>query len=102
MSNPGNGQSFSYNVQISSQIKTIVRQLHRQAIQQGTGAQFLAAFREAVDRLRREPLIFGEPLYRLPALQLQVRQAVLLPLVVDFAVHETRPLVLIRGFKVLS
>ncbi len=102
MSNPGNGQRFSYNVQIPAQVKARVRQLHQQAIQRGSGQQFLAAFRQAVERLRQEPLIFGEPLYRLPALQLQVRQAVLLSLVVDFAVHEVRPLVLIRGFKVLG
>ena len=45
---------------------------------------------------------FGEPLYRLPALRLLVRQAVVLPLVVVYAVHEDQALVLIRGFKVLS
>src|SRR5208283_193021 len=42
------------------------------------------------------PLTFGEPHYRLPALKLLVRQAVVSPLVVDFAVHEDRLLVFIR------
>jgi hypothetical protein len=47
-------------------------------------------------------LTFGEPLYRLPALRLLVRHAMVAPLVVDYAVYEERPVVFIRGFKVLS
>jgi hypothetical protein len=46
-------------------------------------------------------LNFGEPLYRLPALQLVVCHAVLDVLVIDFAVHEERRLVFIRGFKAM-
>jgi hypothetical protein len=37
-----------------------------------------------------------------PALQLLVRQGGVRPLVVDYAVHETQPLVFIRGFTLLS
>jgi hypothetical protein len=38
----------------------------------------------------------------LPALRLLVCQAIVRPLIVDFAVHEDRPLVFIRGFKLLA
>ena len=62
----------------------------------------LGAYRQIVEQLRTDPLTFGEPLYHLPVLKLQVRQAIILPLVVDFAVHEELPLVFIRGFKVLA
>lgn len=102
MSSQGNGQPFRYTVHMSQQDRLLLRQRHQQAIQQGTGGTFLAALRQIVERLHQDPLTFGEPLYRLPALRLQVRQAVVLPLVVDYAVHEDQPLVFIRGFKVLS
>jgi hypothetical protein len=56
--------------------------------QAGTASQFLAAFRQIVARLHTDPIPFGEPRYRLPALRLLVMQAVLSPVVVDYAVHE--------------
>ncbi len=62
----------------------------------------MAAYREIVRRLQRDPLVFGEELYALPALQLKVRTAAVHPIVVDYAVHEQRKLVFIQGFKVMS
>jgi hypothetical protein len=46
-------------------------------------------------------MTFGEPQYRLPALQLQVRCAVIRPLVMYFAVPEERPEVYIQKVKLL-
>ena len=102
MTSQGNGQPAVYDVQISGQDRALLKQRHREAAQAGKGKKFLAALRQILGRLRDEPLVFGEPLYRLPALRLLVRQAVVLPLVVDYAVHEERRLVFVRGFKVLS
>jgi hypothetical protein len=102
MSSQGNGQPFRDAVPMPQQDRALLRQRHQQAIEEGTGNAFLSAFRQIVERLHQDPLSFGEPLYHLPALRLLVRQAVVLPLVVDYAVHEDQPLVFIRGFKVLS
>jgi len=44
----------------------------------------------------------GEAIYRLAALRLQVRTVVIGPLVVNFGVHEVRPLVFIKGVRLLS
>jgi hypothetical protein len=77
-------------------------QLQGEAIARGIGPQFLEALREVGERLGKDPLNFGEPQYRLPALRLLVCQAAVGQLVVDYAVHEDRPLVFIRGFKLLS
>ena len=52
--------------------------------------------------LVNDPLGFGEPLYRLAVLRLQVRMAVVGPLVIDFAVHEEQRVVFIRGVKAMS
>ena len=87
---------------MSAQNKAILKRHHEEAMENGTGQSFVAAFRQIVQRLSRDPQIFGEPLYRLAAMQLSVRQAAVLPLVVDYAVHEQRFLVFIRGFKVMS
>jgi hypothetical protein len=98
----GNGQGGPYSVSMSAKTRETLKVLHRQAIQNGTGHQFLSAFRRIVERLRNDPQVFGEPLYQLAALQLQIRQAVILPLVIEYAVHEQQPLVFIRVLKVLS
>ena len=98
----GNGPPQRYKVSMSAQTRAVLHDLHAHAIQDGTAAGFLKAVRRAIGLLHTDPLTFGEPQYRLPALRLMVRQAVVAQLVVDYAVHEDRPLVFIRGFKVLS
>ncbi len=60
------------------------------------------AAREVYEHLRQEPSEYGEPLYRLPALHMQVRCVAVRPLYVDFAVCEDRPLVFIKAVKLLS
>ncbi len=102
MSGEGNGEPRQYHVSMSQQTKAALKKLHAKAAEAGTGHQFLAALRQIIEQLQTTPTTFGEALYRLPALKLLVCQAVVTPLVVDYAVHEDRPLVFIRGFKTLS
>jgi hypothetical protein len=102
MTSQGNGQRPYYEISMSRVAGAALKQLHRQAAQAGTGPRFVAAYREILERLHKDPLDFGEPQYCLPALRLLVCQEVVAKLVVDFAVHEDRPLVFIRGFKLLS
>ena len=102
MSSPGDGQPLRYNVHISGQTQSALQQLHLQARAAGRSKRFLAAVQQIIERLQNEPLNLGEPLYGLPALQLLVCQAVVDFVVVDYAVHEERPLVFIRGFKLLG
>lgn len=99
----GNGQSSgTYRVLMSEHTRTDLRTRYLEAQQAGIGQGFIRAFRQITVRLRTDPLIFGEPQYRLPALRLSVRQGVVAPLVVAYAVHEERPVVFIRGFKYLA
>jgi hypothetical protein len=91
-----------YRVVMSKQTENRLKELHAKAAQTGTSHRFMAAMRRIVERLRTDPLVFGEPLYRLPSLKLMVRHAAIHPLVVAYAVHEEQPLVFIRWFKVLS
>ncbi|HJT76461.1 MAG TPA: hypothetical protein VJ739_04595 [Gemmataceae bacterium] len=101
MTSQGNGQPARYRVILSGVTRTALAQLSSKARQEGAGQEFLAAVREIGRRLRNDPLGFGEPRYRLPALRLLVCEGMIAPLVVNFAVHEDRPLVFIRGFRLL-
>ena len=102
MSSP-NGEGYpSYKVHNSQAISNEFKKLQRRATRQGRGEEFLQAAHEAYERMSQGPLNFGEPLYRLPAMRLQIRCAVVPPLVFHFAVSEVRPIVYIQAVKVLS
>ena len=98
-SSPNGDQLFQ--LEISAAIAETLRQLQRRASREGRGKAFLLALRKIVDRLRGDPTEFGEPLYRLSALRLQVRCAIIRPLIVYFAVSEDRPLVFVKSVWLL-
>jgi vacuolar-type H+-ATPase catalytic subunit A/Vma1 len=103
MTAPTNGRSSGpYRVVISEYFRQRIMAALANALQAGTAETFRAAFRQISERLRADPWTFGEPKYRLPALRLQVRQAAVKPIVIDYAVHEEQPVVFIRGFIVLA
>jgi hypothetical protein len=89
-------------VRIAGEIRATISNLHAQARAAGTGAEFAAAVCRIVERLQAVPWEFGEPLCRLPALRLQLRQAILGPVAAVYAVHEDLGLVFFRRIKALS
>jgi hypothetical protein len=101
MDDSGNGDP-NYEVYCSGRIAKAIREVHQQALDEGRGAAMLEAFRQAVLRLRQNPKNFGEPLYHLPALRMQVRTALIRPIALDFAVCTDRPLVFIKGVILLD
>ena len=90
-----------YQVHCSGAVAKTLRELQRQASRTGQGQAVAAAFREIVLRLTLDPGGFGEPLYRLPALRMEIRQGILRPLAVGFGVCEDRPLVFIKSVRLL-
>jgi hypothetical protein len=97
---PANGGP--YEVIHSGAVTQALRRLFRQATREGRAEAFLSALRQIMHRLERSPNRFGEPLYRLPALRLQIRSAIIRPLGVHFGVHEGRLLVFIHGFRLMA
>jgi hypothetical protein len=93
---------YPFRLEFSAVIAESLRQLQRRASREGRGKEFLLAVRQVVERLRQNPSDFGEALYRLPALRMQIRCAALGPLGIDFAVCEDQPLVFIKAVKLLS
>lgn len=91
-----------YEVHASGVILKALRDIQRRAKRQGRGEKVLAALRQIHQRLEEDPNTVGEPLYRLPGLRMQVRTCVVLPLLVDFAVCEDRPLVFLKYVKLIT
>jgi hypothetical protein len=92
----------SYQVVCSDAVAQALRKVQRQASRSGQGEAVLSAFRQIIERLQREAPEVGEPLYRLPALRIQVRCVAVRPLVVVFGVYEDQPLVFIKGARLMS
>jgi hypothetical protein len=90
-----------YEVACSGVIARSLKQIQKRAKEQGRGEAVLFAIRRIWHRLSIDPIDFGEPLYRLPALRLQVRHGANGPLLIYFAVHEDRPIVFIKGAVLL-
>ena len=100
MTTEGNGTV--YEVKYSLNLKKIIIQLHLEEADRGRGQQFLDALRVIHQRLRRDPIQFGEPLFHLRALKLVVYQAVVARVVVEYVVYEERPLVFLKDVKLLD
>ncbi len=90
-----------FDVLCTAAIAHKIKDLQEQAGAEGRGKQFLEALRDIARRLIYDPHDFGEPLYRLPALRMQICHAVLPPLIVYFGVCEDRPVVFLRGVELL-
>ncbi len=70
----------SYEVYNSGVIVQAFLELQRQATREGQGQDLIRAARHVYERLRDDPNNFGEPLYRLPNLRMQIRCAAVKPL----------------------
>jgi len=100
MSETGNGNLF--HVEASGKVLGELNAIRLRAKKAGKGQRFLAALRAIHDRLQKNPKEFGEPLFRLPALKIVVYVGIVNPLVVQYGVHEEKPLVLLRGINDIS
>jgi hypothetical protein len=101
MSQPG-GAGPPFQVVSSDLTTAATRALLHRAAQAGQGARALAAYLGLLDALERRARDFGEPLYPLTHMRLQVRAGSIRPLLVNYAVHEDQALVFIRFFALMS
>ncbi len=91
-----------YAVHASGVIKRRIVALQEQATLEGRGTAALAAYRQILQRLRTDPLQFGEPQYPLVNMRLQVRKCSVRPFVVHFAVGEEYQIVFIKEVHLLG
>jgi hypothetical protein len=98
----GNGPQLRWQVHLSEVVAQSLYDLQYRAAAEGRGQAALAALRSIIDRLKTDPTEFGEPLYRLPGMKLELRTAAVGPIVMDFAVSAERRLVFIKGVTLMS
>jgi hypothetical protein len=58
MTSQGNGPPIPYQISMSQVVRATLKQLHQEAAQAGTGPQVVAAYREIIERLRRDPPVW--------------------------------------------
>lgn len=94
------GPEFSVNM--SSATRERLTELQLRAATDGLRAQFLAALRMILDRLRADPTSYGEELFDLKVMQLTIKVAVEYPVAVEFGVYTESRQVLVRSFRYLA
>lgn len=87
-----------YAVPISVAVRDLLARLHDEAATRGR-AEFLSALQAISQRLRTDPVTFGEEVFDLRGLHLTIKVAVVLPLVVEFGVYPERRMVFVRTFR---
>lgn len=102
MNTSGNGRPKTYRVSQIDAAKQALKRHYLHAKSDGRGAAFVAAVEHIYNRLRSAPHDFGEPKYRLHAMKMVTYLAIHHPLVVEFGIHETEPVVVIRSVQYLG
>jgi hypothetical protein len=90
-----------FYVDVSGELRERIKACYREAVKQNRQQHFLAALTEINRRLTEDPKEFGDPLYRLPLLKLQIRSAAIRPVFVEYGVSEENPLVVLRRIKLM-
>ena len=76
----------------SEQLKAAVRR----AESYDRPAEFASAMRRLLEQLAVNPTEIGEPMYRLYSMKMDVRRVALAPIYLEYGVHSTAPLVIVR------
>ena len=91
-----------FSVHESGAVRKRFLRLQLQAILEGRGKAMLRALRGILQRLQSDPLEFGESLYPLRHMKLQVFTCSLRPLVLDYAVSVEHHMVFIKEIRLLE
>src|SRR5438046_923282 len=102
MTGEDNGKPVIYKLDISGAVAQEIKKLIRQAYQRGSGPKVARAWRIIIDRLRNDPLQFGELIRHHPFLNLLVHVAVVQPMAVTFGIHVEKKLVIIQRVILLK
>lgn len=100
MSSQGNGQR--YQITFSGFLAQEMKRLHSLAKEAGMGEAFVEALEQAVFRMQHDPWGFGELTRRVKKPPLSVHVRTIRPLIIEFAIHEEKPIVLIKRVGLLT
>lgn len=97
MTDPGNGQQRIYRLSISGAVAEQIKAEGRRALDAGRLKSFIAALRTVEQRLRNDPLAFGELTGEAPGGALLYHTGSIWPISVRFAIDPKNLVVYIRG-----
>ncbi len=97
-----NGNPYIFRLGTTGPAETELLDIVSRAISAGVGPTVIQAMREVRERLRINPREFGEPMYRLRAMRMLMRHAIVNPLYIEFGVHDDEPVVVIRRVRWLA
>jgi len=85
-----------YEISFSGFIAQEIKKLHKNAKAMGIGKEYVEALTYAVFRLQHQPWSFGELVSHLKVAKLMVHVRIVKPLLIEFAIHEEKPIVFIK------
>jgi hypothetical protein len=91
-----NGHHRRYTVEMLGRARDEYLDILRRADAVDRGSDVSDAYRNVLSRLASDPRGFGEPLYDLRKMRMQVLRGTVPPLYVEYGVHDDTPLVVIR------
>lgn len=91
-----------HSVGLSDTIREELRDFLNRAPTIAEDRRIREAFAAILDMLRDAPHLFGEPMYHLRGMRMEVRKAAVAPVYVEYGVHEDRPVVVIRRVRWLN
>lgn len=90
-----------YYVDVSGELREQIKACYAEAVKHRRQQEYLTALKEINRRLALDPGTFGDPLYRLQLLKLQIRSAAIRPVFVEYGVSEEHPIVVLRRIKLM-
>jgi hypothetical protein len=96
MAPEGNGKPVLYQISISGDLVQHLKTLRKRAQAVDLGNAYDDALRSALYRLQHDPWGFGELIGDLKYMRLKIHVGVIKPLLIEFAIHEERPLVFVK------
>ena len=93
----GNGKAKIYQLSISGAVSKEITAQYERAKTAALAGEFKQSLIHIFHRLKHDPLDFGEPLFHYASSGLQLRHAIVAPILVEYAVHPDRPFVILRS-----
>jgi hypothetical protein len=90
-----------YRVVRSEKVRDQLRQWAETAKQTGLIGRYIEALRIIEEKLESAPLAWGDPLYRLPHLNLLLCRGIYWIFLVEYGVDESKRLVVIKEYKLV-
>lgn len=97
-----NNSAAAYTLVFTAEQREQLKTWAERAATQGTVAEYLAVLKTIHRQLTTEPLVWGDPWYRLSQLGLQVYQRACTPLHITYAVDTVRQIVYVTKLIALS